>query len=496
MKKILFFLLFFFILPNLYSQKDKATKAFDRLLYNISINIASSNPAKAMHLTDSLYNYSTTEKQRLESLIVMANIKEKQEKHDQAIKLIHNALPIAEQENDYSALARIYGFLSEQYRIIGFFDRAKELTEMQLAISSKIEDKDEVNRFRAMFNKERAEYSMDKKEYEIAIEYLNLAILYYEREKNARYRYFLISISEEMLGRAHMSINNNRKSLEHFSKANAHINKAKAGNSFHAALIYQGYAEVLLKINSIDSAQVYLKKALKIVENGTHGTLKQNVYKSNADYYKQRNELDSFSKYDAKFYAILKENEASKKEMVNEAHKLIQTYSKTDSEKKKPYILISIILLLVIVLIIYLKRNSWFIKHKNIPAFNGNKATNLTPRVKTQNEILKKLLEFEASNDFLNKDMSISVLTGQLNTNTKYLRQILKKYKNKNYNTYINDLRINFIVNKLKSDPEYLNYKISYLANESGFSSHSKFTAEFRRAVLICPSEFINGIKK
>lgn len=127
---------------------------------------------------------------------------------------------------------------------------------------------------------------------------------------------------------------------------------------------------------------------------------------------------------------------------------------------------------------------------------NGNKSPDVILSQKTEDEILKKLNEFELSHDFLDKDMSLSVLIGQLNTNSKYFRQILKKYKNKDYNAYINELRINYIVNKLHTDPEYLNYKISYLAEESGFSSHSKFSADFKRVVKSSPSDYIEKIRK
>lgn len=108
---------------------------------------------------------------------------------------------------------------------------------------------------------------------------------------------------------------------------------------------------------------------------------------------------------------------------------------------------------------------------------------------------MRKLDKFEASNEFLNENMSFSTLVAYLDSNTKYLRKILKDNKNTDYNNYINELRIRYIVNKLKTDPGYLNYKISYLAEESGFSSHSKFSADFKRVMNISPSEFISNLR-
>lgn len=76
--------------------------------------------------------------------------------------------------------------------------------------------------------------------------------------------------------------------------------------------------------------------------------------------------------------------------------------------------------------------------------------------------------------------MSLAVLAGQLDTNTKYLSEVINKHYNMNFNSYINKLRINFIVAKLKSDPSFINYKISYLAEACGFSSHSSFATVFK----------------
>ena len=58
------------------------------------------------------------------------------------------------------------------------------------------------------------------------------------------------------------------------------------------------------------------------------------------------------------------------------------------------------------------------------------------------------------------KDISLAVLAGQLDSNTKYLSEIINTHYNVNFNTYINKLRINYIIEKLKTDPNFINYKI------------------------------------
>lgn len=115
---------------------------------------------------------------------------------------------------------------------------------------------------------------------------------------------------------------------------------------------------------------------------------------------------------------------------------------------------------------------------------------------KTEEIILSKLKKFEGTTKFLSKDLSLAVLAGQFETNTKYLSEIINSNYNVNFNTYINKLRINYVVDKLKTDSNYLNYKISYLAESSGFSSHSSFATVFKSITGISPVKFIELLKE
>ena len=93
--------------------------------------------------------------------------------------------------------------------------------------------------------------------------------------------------------------------------------------------------------------------------------------------------------------------------------------------------------------------------------------------------MVQKLTQFENSKHFTKQDMSLAMLASQFDTNTKYLSEVINTHKNKNFNSYINELRINYIIDKLKNNNKYSQYKISYLAEESGFSSHSSFATVF-----------------
>ncbi|MBV6879830.1 helix-turn-helix domain-containing protein [Epilithonimonas ginsengisoli] len=72
----------------------------------------------------------------------------------------------------------------------------------------------------------------------------------------------------------------------------------------------------------------------------------------------------------------------------------------------------------------------------------------------------------------------------------------MNKNKGKNFNSYINDLRINYILIKLKTEQKYRNYKVTSLAEECGFASHNTFVAAFRSVTGLSPASFINFLKR
>src|SRR5690606_10967373 len=103
-----------------------------------------------------------------------------------------------------------------------------------------------------------------------------------------------------------------------------------------------------------------------------------------------------------------------------------------------------------------------------------NGGASIMPK-ETEERLLNELEKLEEDEFFTNKDVSLSTLTGKLQTNTKYLSYIINAHKGKDFSNYIHGLRIGFAVDKLQNDPKYLSYKLAHLAEECGYSSHSKF---------------------
>ncbi|AQX14363.1 transcriptional regulator [Elizabethkingia meningoseptica] len=86
-------------------------------------------------------------------------------------------------------------------------------------------------------------------------------------------------------------------------------------------------------------------------------------------------------------------------------------------------------------------------------------------------------------------------MSNLFNTNPKYLSQIIREHKGQNFSGYINQLRINYISNKLYNTTLYREYKISYLAEECGYASPQVFINAFRKETGMTPSYFITALK-
>lgn len=139
------------------------------------------------------------------------------------------------------------------------------------------------------------------------------------------------------------------------------------------------------------------------------------------------------------------------------------------------------------------KRPNILTEEENYSKASSDKPFNIIEE--TADALLLKLEKFERSKNVVKKEVSLTWLANHLNTNTRYLSEVIKKYKGKSFNNYINGLRINYILELLYEKPKHREYKISYLAELCGFSSREVFTTIFKKETGISPSYFIDNLK-
>lgn len=110
--------------------------------------------------------------------------------------------------------------------------------------------------------------------------------------------------------------------------------------------------------------------------------------------------------------------------------------------------------------------------------------------------ILKQLEKFEKEKKFLEKDMNLSKLSTAFNSNPRYLSNIIRHYRDKVFTEYINDLRIDYIIELLQSDKKARLFTNKALAEEAGFSSTQLFVNVFKAKTGMPTAFFIEQIRK
>jgi len=110
--------------------------------------------------------------------------------------------------------------------------------------------------------------------------------------------------------------------------------------------------------------------------------------------------------------------------------------------------------------------------------------------------ILKQLEKFEKEKKFLERDMTLSKLSTTFNSNPRYLSNIIRHYRDKVFTEYINDLRIDYVIELLQSDKKARLFTNKALAEEAGFSSTQLFVNVFKAKTGMPTAFFIEQIKK
>ena len=90
---------------------------------------------------------------------------------------------------------------------------------------------------------------------------------------------------------------------------------------------------------------------------------------------------------------------------------------------------------------------------------------------------------------FINDKLSIEDVAVRLNTNTKYISQLINETYNKNFYNFINSYRIDEAKRMLIAE-ENEKYSILGIAQSVGFVSKSAFNVAFRRFTGLTPTEF------
>ncbi|MFC0605449.1 helix-turn-helix domain-containing protein [Winogradskyella pulchriflava] len=313
-------------------------------------------------------------------------------------------------------------------------------------------------------------------------------------------------------------------SISEIDSATVYINKvlvlsntSTTNNLYQKANIYNEIGRLHLYKKEFKECEESLFIASRFAEIIENASLLMEINKNLAISYLASNEKNQHKVYNDKFLALSNQVDLLEQESLNTLYNLLSEQDDAvlieEEQRYKNYEYISfggLFFVCFVGFFVILKSEGRKKRLREIISYieitkNNYLQTKPSKKVKTkrieipeetEQNILTKLKRFENSRKFLNKDMSLAVLAGQFETNTKYLSGVINKHYHDNFNTFINKLRINYIIDKLKNDSNYINYKISFLAEESGYSSHSSFATVFKSVVGMSPVTFIKLIQE
>lgn len=110
--------------------------------------------------------------------------------------------------------------------------------------------------------------------------------------------------------------------------------------------------------------------------------------------------------------------------------------------------------------------------------------------------VIKNMQRFENKKEFLQKDLTQVKLAALLETNTRYIPKIVFHATGKTTIDYMCDLKIEYLVELLKTNSRVRNYTQKALGEQVGFGSTQNFTRAFKSCTGMSPTLFISELKR
>ncbi|BFO64183.1 tetratricopeptide repeat protein [Chryseobacterium sp. KCF3-3] len=521
-KSLLQFLFLLATAVPIFAQKKNN---FDLICEKTSSVTAYKDLPKAIKTADSLYMKAQKPSEKIKCLVLSSELYHHAGELKKAICYSENAHSVINQINDPEWMAVVTRLLARQYRQVGLYERSKKYIVKGLQASGQIVDFQKSSEAAGLLNQEMAFYEMEMGNFPNAIRDIESSLKYFEKI-NSQNENRTAAASYQLLGDVYFKLNDYSVSEDYYRKAEGLLKNG----SCTLGLVYNGLGGIRLKQKNWKDAELYLKKAEKIADTSRSLKLKKAVYSNINDYYEGIGDNFKASLYAVKYIRAYDSIAARNQSFTPKGAEILKGKShKNDGHMnliKNTAIIILFISLVGLLIFFRTKQRQQRSKFRNIIRTQLNMVSNRVHyplaqsddaefsnifveeidekdseadrrrndslmTSETESKLLELLEDFEKGDLYNNKGMSLSFLAGELNTNTKYLSYVINQHKNADFKTYVNRLRINYIVDKLINDEKYRQYKISILADECGFSSHSKFAAVFKAVTDYSPSAYI-----
>ncbi|EZH72143.1 hypothetical protein ATO12_24730 [Aquimarina atlantica] len=354
-----------------------------------------------------------------------------------------------------------------------------------------------------------------------SVSFYNKKGILLSREENIRiYNFFVLNegINLYYKGRYYEALDSIKKATPYVANDKKRIEEFLISGYFYQAKIYK-------EISKEEKFLEYLNKIDSLFEKGRYPTITyQKCYKELVRFYREngtKNKELIYIKKLLKIDSTLTKNFKSISRQITDDYdtpnllkakeELINELREEDHKKKSTSIILIVIICIVLLvsLSVYLRNRKYKRRYKEL--IKANQPNNqLEGRKNIRREsfsrdigiskevidsILLQLQEFEDNHDYLSTKVTVGYVAKKFKTNSRYISKIVNVYKQKSFTVYINELRINFITEKLKENQKLRNYTLSAIGKEIGFNNAESFSKAFYKINGIYPSYFIKKIQ-
>ena len=282
-----------------------------------------------------------------------------------------------------------------------------------------------------------------------------------------------------------------------------------------------GMADCFHHLKQVDSALFYCNKYVESYQ--VTKVSKENLlmtYNIMTQCYNEKNDTKNAYRYAQKSLELIQSIEGIKSKSLNFLHNYDLNKIKEESNKviaSKNYFKISLfgilILFAVVVYSFYYYYKNQKEKHyrflKIIQDLKESKTSEISilqidkiepqPKQTLDKELIEKialgLKKLELKETFLDPNFKLAFVAKKLNTNTAYLSQYFNQVMQKTFSEYTQELRIHYVLQKLKDAPYFRKYTLQAIAEEVGYKDANTLVRVFKKQTGLSPNYYIEKLE-
>lgn len=282
-----------------------------------------------------------------------------------------------------------------------------------------------------------------------------------------------------------------------------------------------GMADCFHHLKQVDSALFYCNKYVESYQ--ITKVSKENLlmtYNIMTQCYNEKNDAKNAYRYAQKSLELIQSIEGIKSKSLNFLHNYDLKIIKEESNKviaSKNYFKISLfgilILFAVVVYSFYYYYKNQKEKHyrflKIIQDLKESKTSEISilqidktepqPKQTLDEELIEKIAQglkkLELKETFLDPNFKLAFVAKKLNTNTAYLSQYFNQVMQKTFSEYTQELRIHYVLQKLKDAPYFRKYTLQAIAEEVGYKDANTLVRVFKKQTGLTPNYYIEKLE-